>query len=162
MAIQFIVEDGTGKSTATAYISVAEFKQYWENRGTTFAESDSTIQGWINLSTEYIDANYKFQSYKTYETQALAWPRANVIITRENKIIDSSEIPNDLKNATAYLALQVKNFSTLFGIDEGVQAISYGPVSKTFSRTDNGKVFPLADKYLKDFLISGNIMVRVN
>ena len=52
MSIQFVVEDGTGKSTATAYITVAEFKQYWENRGRTFTQNDATIQSWINQATE--------------------------------------------------------------------------------------------------------------
>jgi hypothetical protein len=33
MAINFVVEDGTGLTTATAYLSLEELKQYWDNVG---------------------------------------------------------------------------------------------------------------------------------
>ena len=37
MAVEFVVEDGTGLDDATSYMSEVEFRQYWENRGIDYS-----------------------------------------------------------------------------------------------------------------------------
>jgi len=160
MSIQFTVETGTGASTSTSYATVAQFKQYWENRGTTFSESDTIIEAWLNQATEYIDINYKFEGEVVYSTQALEWPRVWTI-GKMNIAIDSDTVPTEIINATCYLARQVKD-GDLNSVDDGVKSISYGPVSKTYLKGSNSTEYPAVRKLLRCFLISGNQLQRVN
>ena len=72
MAIQFVVETGAALSNATSYVSIAEYKQYYENRGIDYtAVADATIQAKLNIATEYIDNNYTFSGRIVDEDQAL-------------------------------------------------------------------------------------------
>ena len=130
----FIVEDGTGKTNATSYLSVADFESYWTDRGTTFTETDAVIQGWLVSATEYIDTMYKFWGVVTYENvQALQWPREGV---RDNKnyLIESDTIPQELKDATARLAIEAQDGSKNLEskLENGLQSKRIGPVSKTY------------------------------
>lgn len=160
MAIQFVVEDGTGKSTATAYITVAEFKQYWENRGTTLTDSDAIIQGWINCATEYLDSTYNFLGEIYSDEQALQFPRVN-IPDKQGGMLDSTTIPQELKNACAYMAYQRKS-GVLDKVGENISSESYGPVSKTYKGSSLEVKYPLADKLLSRLVSSGCKMQRVN
>lgn len=160
MAIQFVVEDGTGKSTATAYITVADFKQYWENRGTTFTEADSAIQAWINCATEYIDSTYKFIGEIYSDEQALQFPRINML-NKQGEILDYTEIPIELKNACAYLAYQRRS-GVLDKVGEDISSETYGPVSKTYKGSSLIVKYPLADKLLSGLISSGCQLQRVN
>jgi len=154
MAIEFIVEDGTGKENATSYVTVAEYVQYWENRGTDYSTVvATTVQGYLNSATEWIDMSYKFIGAKADDNQALEWPRYDV------DDIDSDEIPTDLKSAVCYMAAQVK--TGINQIDSGVTSESYGKISKTYS-TNGIKTYPVADKLLRGYVASGNPVLRVN
>ncbi|MFX0132497.1 MAG: DnaT-like ssDNA-binding protein, partial [Candidatus Hodarchaeota archaeon] len=95
--MNFVVEDGTGKSDATSYASVAQFESYWTDRGTDYTgTATDTKQAWLNLATEFIDFNYKFLGYATeYDTQALQWPRTGLRDKLGNLISDNS-IPTEL------------------------------------------------------------------
>lgn len=161
MAIIFITEDGTGKSDATAYVTVAEFRQYWENRGVAYpvdvspatVEADK-IKGYINRATEYIDS-LNFDGCKESVTNALMWPRYGM--KDENGVVLSTQIPKRLKDAVCYAG---SVSTSLNQIKDGVSSESYGPVSKTY----NGKntEFTLIDKLLEPYLLAGNKLVRAN
>ena len=137
MAIQFEVENGTGKSDATSYVSVAEFEQYWLNKGVDYTGAsypDTTIQAWLNIATEYIDEHYAFYGYATdYDTQALQWPRTGL---RDNKgnLIDGDDIPTELKNAVFRMAREAISGTVDLEAKraEGVQSKRIGPVSITY------------------------------
>lgn len=161
MAIEFEVENGTSSSTSTSYSSIAEFKQYWENKGVDYTtETDDKIKGWLNSATEYIDNNYKFEGEKTNSDQALDWPRV-CVMDEDNNLIDSDVIPNDLKKATNYMAAQVGTTGLDF-IDDGVEQESYGPVSKTYARSSADVVYKTCSQYLKYYTLSNVRMVRTN
>ncbi|MDD4689071.1 MAG: hypothetical protein PHE51_04915 [Eubacteriales bacterium] len=160
MAIEFSVETGTASSTSTAYVTVAQFKQYWENRGTSFSEADSIIQGWINQATEYIDINYQFEGEVVDDDQALEWPR-NYAVNKLGIYIDNDVVPTEVKNATCYLAAQAKT-DDLNIVDDGVKSVSYGPVSKTYNKSSASKEYPAVVKILRNLLITGNQLMRVN
>ena len=55
MAIEYVVEDGTGLSTATSYISTADFDQYWENVGYTNTLSTDEKQVSLLFVVEGVD-----------------------------------------------------------------------------------------------------------
>jgi len=160
MAIQFVVETGTSSATATSYATVAQFEQYWENRGTTFSEADDVIKAWLNQATEFIDINYNFEGQPASSAQALEWPRS-YCIDRNEITISSTTIPGELVDATCYLAAQVKN-GDLNIVDDGVKSESFGPVSKSYSKGSAYRDYPAVQKLLKNYIISGNKLQRVN
>ena len=160
MAVQFITEDGTGKSNATAYITVAEFKQYWENRGRSFTQTDATIQAWINQATEYIDGSFQFKGCQVLDSQALQFPRYGVI-KFNGTIIDSDIVPVQIKNSTAYIACQVGDSIILNSMQTNIKSETYGPVSKTFSGPESIS-FDYIKKQLQELIVSGNKIIRVN
>jgi len=160
MAIEFITEDGTSKTTSTSYATVAQFVQYWENRGTFFSDSENIIKGWLNQATDWLDSNYNFKGYVTSTTQALKWPRSDMV-NCSGINVDNDEIPTELLNSVCYLAAQVKD-ADLNQVDSGVKSERYGPVSTTYSNSSDSVSYPAVDKLLKCFIITGPGLVRVN
>lgn len=161
MAIAFEKETGTGSSTATSYADVADFRQYWDNRGVDYSTIvDDTVKAWLNNATEYLDNTYNFEGEPSNDDQALAWPRTGVT-NRYNEDIAYDVIPIEVINSTCYMAAQVSQGS-LFVIDEGIKSESYGPVSKTYSGVAGSKSYSYVDGQLKWYIIQGNNLIRVN
>ncbi len=152
MAIEFVVEDGTGKSDATSYVLVEYFEQYWENRGVDYTNDATypviTKQAWLNVATEYIDYNYKFYGYSTeYATQSLQWPRTGLRDSKGNQIDDDS-IPQELKDAVCRLAREAitqKDLETK--VNTGEKSKKIGPVSITYK-----------DGFKRDFNTATNLL----
>lgn len=163
--MNFEVEDGTSKTNATSYVTVAEFRSYWEDRSVNVeAFNDTDVQGYLNAATEYIDATYDFVGTPTDTDQALSWPRYITSQTGlQRKVIDSDDIPQEIKNAVNYLAYEAsKGKTALFEIDKGVVSESYGGISKTYNKSGD-KGFPYLDKMLTKYLvIAGTPLQRVN
>lgn len=173
MAIEFVQEDGTGKSDATSYASLAQYRQYWLNKGTDYSTTaDDTIKAYLNSATEYIDNIYRFKGSKTDEDQALEWPRFNVLKGDSEHsyniymgavldYYDSDEMPDNLVNACCYLAAKVAD-GELNSTETNLRSISIGPVSKTYSGSSSSKSYSAVDKFLKNLILTGNKLVRVN
>ena len=158
MAIEFIVENGTGLTSATSYVSIAEYKQYYENRGIDYtATADATIQAKLNVATEYIDNNYTFIGRISNDDQSLSFPRVG--LSKNGDAIDSDVIPQDVKDAVCYIADKVKN-GNIEQVDTGVKSESFGPVSATYSETGQKK-YPILNKYLKPYIMTGAPLVRL-
>lgn len=156
MAIEFVEENGTGLSTATSYCSVAEFVQYWENRGVDYsAETTANVQAWLNRGTVYIDINYSFFGERTSTTQALEFPRAN-LAGRNLEDVASNIVPDDIKNATNELAREAKLSSDL-NVNQNVKSKKVGVVSVTYS-SGVAPAYPSVTNYLKFYTMPGNVM----
>ncbi len=160
MAINFVQETGTASSLSTSYASIAQYKQYWLDRNVSISDPDDAIKAYLNIATDFIDSTYKFMGEIVNVAQALSFPRVGVI-TRNGVVVDSDSIPTGIIAATCYLAYEAKN-NNLMRASEGIKSISYGPVSKTFNRDSDSIYFPMADKYLRPFIVSGCQMLRVN
>jgi len=111
-----VVEDGSGKSNAESYLSVADADTYHTNHGDPSSWSIASIvdkEEALRMATQYLDLVYGMQWKETRsnEGQALDWPRANVL-ERDNYYIDSDEIPQALKDATAEMALRHVQLAT--------------------------------------------------
>ena len=137
MPITIVVEDGTGKTNATSYVSVAEFEAYWTARGVdyTTTPSDDTIAIWLNNATAYADSFYKWGGIIATDAQALSIPRVNWY-DKDGRRLDMI-VPSFIKNGICELAAirQSDNFETT--TSEGVKSESYGPVSVTYT-SDSG------------------------
>lgn len=128
----FIVETGQGLSNATAFISVADAKEYWDDRGMDHsAYTDPQIQAAIIRATQYLSESFNWKGHRTKQrnyahpdqTQALDWPRVGVVVERDTDIdyggyregyygdgygtgiiVPDNVIPPELKWATAEVA----------------------------------------------------------
>ncbi len=101
------VEDGTGKSDADAFISLAFADSYHTTYGnSTWTGENGDKEAAIRRATVYLSNSLPWEGYRSNNRdQALAWPRAGVI-DGEGIGIDSDEMPIELQNATAEVALR--------------------------------------------------------
>lgn len=75
-----IVEDGTGRTDADAYVSVAEADAYFLSRNTAWAGySPDAREAAIRFATSWIEDTYLglWKGARVNEFQSLAWPRDN-------------------------------------------------------------------------------------
>ena len=152
MAIQFIVEDGTNKTDATSYISVDDFTQYWENRGVDYSgETEADVQAKLNIATQYIDNLHNYEGQKQTNSQALEFPRQNVI--DRNYIDQSGIVPDAVKYAVCEAAAYELNGNSLEEATQLIESKRMGPVSVTYG--SRGQLPPRigkAEKYLGDLV----------
>lgn len=133
MAINFIVEDGTGLSTATAYLSVDDLKQLWDNVGYSYSNiSTVLLQQRINKATEVIDGQYTslWPGTRKTETQALDWPREDAVYI-DGTDISEDIVPPELKRAVSELVYAQQN-----GTEVQPTHSSSGTISKESVRVD--------------------------
>lgn len=114
MAINFVHENGTGLTAATAYCNTPEAAQYFEDTGRKAvwgAYSTAEKQGAINSATAYMDDVYGDRYLgdlpeSTGDTQGLLWPRENVPNDRGGFYPGlGNEIPAPVHQACAEFAL---------------------------------------------------------
>lgn len=146
MAVEFVVEDGTGLTNSTSYVSVAEFQQYWENRGTVYS-SESSIQKWLNEATAYADLTYCWGGTIADDDQALLVPRIGWADVYGRDLDDS--VPTYLKNGVCELAAARQGVDPEASSTVGVASKSYGPVSVSYRGGSNGQSvkYPTAEKW---------------
>lgn len=102
-----VVEDGTGKADAEAYVSVANCTAYCAARGLAFTGSTAHQEQAIVRATQWIDARYRgrWQGYRRHgRDQALDWPRLEVIDDNAREAIDGDELPVEIVDATCEAA----------------------------------------------------------
>jgi hypothetical protein len=103
-----IVEDGSGKTDADAYIAVADVETYLADHGNASAEwtaaSTAEKESAVRRATQFLDAVYgpRFSGVKKVDNQRLQWPRAYALdMTGES--IDSDSLPRAIIEACAEL-----------------------------------------------------------
>ncbi|MBP9869916.1 MAG: hypothetical protein KBC53_00255 [Nitrosomonas sp.] len=101
-----VTEDGTGKSDAQSYLSLADADAYFTARGiAAWTGANSTKEAALIAATEYIDIRWGDLlkgSLEFTDTQALLFPRLNVY---DNEGRALTGIPQRLERATAEYAL---------------------------------------------------------
>ncbi len=115
MAATFVVEDGTGLSTANSLMSVADADQIQENfddPSSWSGATDAVKENALRQATRYLNYNYIWDGAKTVSTQALQWPRYSVY-DEDELLVDSDVIPQRVLEACAHLALQHADGDTL-------------------------------------------------
>lgn len=107
MAVVLVVEDGTGKIDANAYISLADADAYHADRfNGCWKGGEDNRNSAILQATEYIDREFLFVGDKTFpeNPQALLWPRTG-IYDDEAQLLANDEVPLAIQYATAELAM---------------------------------------------------------
>jgi len=118
-----VTEDGTGKSDAESYISVADTTTYFSVRGnTTWAAiaTDALREAYLRNATEYMIQVYRerWEGVRYTEDQALDWPRQGVV--RDSWQVDIDEIPVEVQRACAELALKASTGELAPDLTQGV------------------------------------------
>jgi len=106
--VALIVEDGTNVSGADALASLAFVDTYHSSMGNTAWTGDDTIvkEPAIRRATAFLSNSYNWKGNRVNgRDQALAWPRAGVV-DQDGYGIGSNEIPTELQNAVAEIALR--------------------------------------------------------
>jgi len=101
----FVVEDGTGLSDATSYVSLAWADAYFIDRGNTTWSGATDSEKEISLikATDYVDATYSFVGIKGSSAQALEWPRDEAY---DKYLEHLTDIPTLLLKAATELAVR--------------------------------------------------------
>lgn len=137
MAATFVVEDGTGLSTANCYVLEADADQYHENYGNPSAWSDLTSaekQEALRIATQYLDAIYntRWLGVRANDGQALDWPRAD-IYDNDGFYVASTSVPQAVQDATSFMALQSLTDDLLPSVSAGsgaleAEKVKVGPI----------------------------------
>lgn len=126
-----IVEDGTGKPDAEAYISVSDADTYFAARGNTAWAALTTGQKEQNLrlGTDYMGQVYgpRWCGERAHATQALDWPRADVCG------VASDVVPVAVQRANAELAVRAAAGALLADQGAQVKSETVGPISVTYA-----------------------------
>jgi len=104
-----VVEDGTGLSNSESYISVSDADTYHDKFANDIWNSYSPgkKEAALRKATQYIDGKFgqSFPGGRSKDSQALSWPRTCAAY-EDNVTIDEDVVPQEVKNATAELALR--------------------------------------------------------
>lgn len=154
------VEDGTGFDDANAYVDFAFVDAYHDLRGNEAwadASEAEKVSAIVN-ATDYVDRRFTFIGTKTYEDQALAWPRDGVF--DRDGIEYADVVPIAVQQATAEYALRALSAPLLPdpSVDETGGAITLrrervGPIEEETRFSDDLprrvlQPYPSADRIL--------------
>lgn len=98
MAIELIVEDGTGLINSNTYSTIVEARSYAINRGITLSVNDDDVAIQLIKAADYINSlECEFKSLRLKDSQALSFPRVNI------------GLPNAVKNAQMQAVIEQAN-----------------------------------------------------
>lgn len=135
-----VVEDGTGRSDAEAYVSVADADAYFAARSTPSAWSSSTNdqkEAALRMAAEFLDMTYglRWKGKRVSTTQALDWPRSGVE-GKDGLLLSSSSLPEALVRANAELAARQRSAELVPDESAGTtdiskESVQVGPIRKS-------------------------------
>lgn len=131
--MDFIIEDGTGLSTATSYVSIAYVDDYIEFQNVDsewFDMDDDEKEYRIIQATDYVDNLLIWTSSIVSLDQALNFPREQ-FTDRQGRTIAADSVPAKIKQAVA-LTVYVGLSGDLY--DEGalLSSETYGKASESY------------------------------
>lgn len=156
----FIVQTNYGDAAgANAYLTVAEFKAYHDDRGQAYGSvTDSAIEQAIVKATSYLDGRFSFVGTKSYgRPQSTAWPRTNAVDVDGDTVFG---VPQEVKNACAEYALRALTAPLApdpLRDSSGATVVSrsetLGPLSESYTFAAGGSFrmpkYPAGDNWLR-------------
>lgn len=136
MAATITVEDGTQVTGANSYVTTAELSTYADERGVTISAAEQ--EDLLIEAMDYIESQ-SFKGYKLTETQALQWPRGDVLV--DGYYIDTDEIPTLLKEAQMESALAIDaGNSPIANIERKKDRVVVGEIEVEYSSSSSSQV----------------------
>lgn len=151
------VQNDTGtQAGADAYVSVATFESYSDNRNRTTVSdgtySDEAVEAAIRAATQYIDTIGRWKGVQVEDDQSTEFPRTGLTDWSGRTV---SGIPQRVKDACCELAFKALSEELYEDLDRGgrVASESVGPISVSyFNDAPAGKTFRAAMKLLEPYM----------
>lgn len=134
----FVVEDGTGLSTATSLVAVATADAYWTDRGgnSNWPTDAAVKQQRLILASDYIrnQRRYRWSGRKLQYTQRMPFPREGAV-ERDGNAVPNNIVPWQASEAVCYLAGRADLADIQPDLERGGEVLSerVGPLSTTFA-----------------------------
>ena len=167
MALILINEDGSGRSDANSYASVADGDAYHDGHLYATAWTAAVLankEKALAMATRLIDAEYHFHGTRTHDSQALQWPRYkcpdrdNAGLWGGAAFYSSDVIPKALINATCELARELLIADrTAAPAGEGLKYYNDGAVQTGYDKNDRR---PIISQVAQAFLNRFGTMIR--
>lgn len=172
--MSIIVEDGTAKSDAESYCTVAEATTYFSNIGNTAwaaLTSDAVREQNLRKATTFMLGRYRsrWEGYRKTTTQALDWPRSLVPIKDAPDLYggsasyyDDSSVPQAVKNACASLALRASTATLLADQTRTKKSVTIGPITTVYDDVaGQATIYAEVDAMLAPYLKSSGNQVEM-
>ena len=166
-----VVEDGTGKSNANSYLSVADADTYQSNRSNATWAALSTADKEVALikATDWIEASFKVRwlGYRINNSMSLSWPRYDVV-DYDGYVIAATAVPAQIQDVTAIMGYEASQAALFTNVAADARNLTHlsqsaGPVSQTKSYQGSSmtaKRFTQAEKIVAQFLLSAGRVYR--
>lgn len=151
-----VIEDGTNVSGANSYVTLSNIRNYCDARAISLPPEDQKVEALAILAADYLQLQ-EFKGDRTYEDQALEFPRQNVYI--KGVLQPANIVPTEIKLAQIELVLQQLNGFELFPTrtrdDFLTSKTIEGAISKSWDKNAPSLVkFSKVEKLLNSFLFS--------
>ena len=126
-------------SLTNSYLDVAEATQILSEticNESWLALTDSVKLASLMQASQLLDSNFDWVGEISTDTQTLRWPRKNVT-DRDGRLIPSDIIPNDVKLATAQMAVYLTKSKGINSIPNNVESLKVGPISLSFDSKES-------------------------
>jgi len=145
MAVEVIVEDGSGISGANSYVATATIDAWvlTNPHDTTWtALAAAAKNGYAVMSCRVLNEQMDWDGWQTDADQALDLPRSGMTDKNGNSI-DSDEIPTEVKNGQCELArLLAEADRTADPNTAGFKEIGVGSIKLVIDKADRVPVLP--------------------
>ena len=140
-----VVEDGTAKTDAESYISVADAgTRHTAFGNTAWTGTDAVKEAALRRATAYMLQAYRerWHGYRKTATQALDWPRSFVYLEpfvhgavgAYPYLVDDTTVPDEIANACADLALRALSDDLNADLARGIIREKVGPLETEYDR----------------------------
>jgi hypothetical protein len=159
-----VVETGEGLATAESYISVADADARHAAFGNTaWTGLDAVKEAALRRATAYMEQAYRqrWVGNRYSDDQALSWPRV-VYQLVDSWTINSDEVPADVANACADLALRSLSEDLNADQSRAVVRKKIGPLETEYDRASpQAKRFRAIDMMLAPYLKGSSAMATL-
>lgn len=157
--MSIIVEDGTGLSTAVAYVAVADADAYHTAMGNTaWTGTDAAKEIALRRATQYLDNRYTYRGTRLTSTQALEWPRVGYELGWRT---EAWPVPN-LKAACCELALRALTaaLQTDVKADQLIEQ-TIDVITQKWASKSGQMRYPVVDSLLSRYTVGGSGALRI-
>jgi hypothetical protein len=158
---QLIIEDGTIVAGANSFVTDTEFKAHTDLMNITTPATQPEREALLANAFNYLNITYdaQLQGYRADQTQTGCFPRTDVFAY--GYLVDSTTIPDGIKNAQITIALAINNGADTNAIKDSAELASFtvvGVYSETYQSGSSGATLPsipAATRFLKPYTKAG-------
>ncbi|MGT2429251.1 DnaT-like ssDNA-binding protein [Cupriavidus basilensis] len=159
------IDSTPGSPTADSYVSVAEADAYWIKRSSAawVAAATTLKESTLVRATSFVDAENAWKGVRRTSTQALSWPRYDVMV--DGYLLLPDVIPARVKDAVCELALKALAGDIAPDVlPDVVTETTVGPITKKYAPAkQNGgqKRYAYVDSLLAPLVSGGSGQIKL-